>query len=108
MSIGVTWRAQSTIYRDSIDLLGIRAIGNDEVEVLQPMGFLVKTQRRNTEILEPTLALSPSSARSLMQALWDAGIRPETGNGSGEHVQALQKHIDFAESVVSALLVKKP
>jgi hypothetical protein len=97
-----------TVSGHSVDLLGIRDVGDGMREILLPVNFTVTTQSRNTEILEPTLALSPSSARSLMQALWDAGIRPETGNGSGEHVQALQKHIEFAEAVVSALLVKKP
>ena len=98
-----TWRAQSTIYRDCIDLIGYRQMG-DEREVLQPLQMEVKTMKKGEYYSTPSLELSHDSAISLMQALWDAGVRPNDGEGSGEQVRALKSHIEFAEHVAKSLL----
>ena len=105
MAFNFTWRAQSTIYRDSVDLVAIREIGGD-LEVVQPVAFEVKRLERFGLIHEPTMELAPDSARSLMQALWDAGIRPAQWEGNEAQVSALKKHIDFAEYVGRTLLAK--
>jgi hypothetical protein len=72
------------------------------VDVVQPMLVEVKLCERHM-VYEPTLALSRESAQTLLQALWDAGLRPNDGLGSGEHVQALSRHIAFAEKVSGEL-----
>lgn len=108
MSVNVKWLAQSTIYRDSIDLLGVHDYG-DHRDVFQPVVFEAKRQDRQGVISEPTIALSPQSARSLMQALWDAGIRPDDPSlGSPAEVAALKGHIKYAEGVTGALLERMP
>lgn len=103
MTFSFTWRAQSTIYRDSVDLLAVREIGG-EIEVLQPVTMEIKRQGRYESIAQPSLSLAPGSARSLLQALWDAGIRPEQWEGNESQVAALKSHIAFAEKVTGALL----
>lgn len=109
MNMNFKWRAQSTIYRDSIDLLGIIDYGNGEREIAKPAIFSVERAERFAAISEPTIALTPDSARSLMQALWDAGVRPEDANlSSPAEVAALKNHIRFAESVTGALLGRSP
>jgi hypothetical protein len=97
------WLAQSTIYRDSIDLLAVIDYG-DGRDIGLPMQITMAKHERNTVITEPTLALGQDSAKSLMQALWDAGIRPrELSNPNGE-INALRSHVEFAEEVAKKLL----
>lgn len=109
MNINLKWRAQSTIYRDSIDLLGLIDYGNGERHIAKPADFTVERVEPHMPIYEPTIALTPDSARSLMQALWDAGVRPEDANlSSPAEVTALKSHIKFAEGVTGALLGRLP
>ena len=98
------WLAQSTIYRDCVDLVAVIDDGRDTRGVVQPVVFEVKQQDRHYAISEPTLSLPPSDAQSLLQALWDAGLRPNNGEGSGEQAKALRDHIKFAERMADGLL----
>lgn len=97
------WLAQSTIYRDSIDLVAVIDYGGER-DVAQPMVFTMERQKPHMVIGAPTLELSPDSAKSLMQALWDAGIRPNEAIDSKGEVKALRDHVKFAEGVTGALL----
>lgn len=105
MKTGFKWLAQSTIYRDSVDLVAVMDPYGDGRAVALPVVFEIKTQSRGEIINEPTMELEPDSARSLMQALWDAGIRPADWNRSGPiEMQALRSHIGFAERMADGLL----
>jgi hypothetical protein len=107
VSVNLKWLAQSTIYRDSVDLLAVLDYGNGERHVAKAMDFTLERHEPHTIYGEPTLAISPQSARSLMQALWDAGIRPEDANlSSPAEVTALKNHIRFAEGVAESLLTR--
>lgn len=109
ISLNLKWLAQSTIYRDSIDLLGVIDYGDGTRMVAKPAEFVVERHEPNTVIQQPTIELSPQSARSLMQALWDAGIRPQDANlSTPAEVTALKNHIKFAEGVTGALLGRFP
>jgi hypothetical protein len=109
VSVNLKWLAQSTIYRDSIDLLAVLDYGNGERHVAKAVDFTLERHEPHTVYGEPTLAISPQSARSLMQALWNAGIRPEDANlNSPAEVSALKAHIKFAEGVTGALLERMP
>lgn len=101
------WLAQSTIYRDSVDLVLVDDRG-DLRYVARPMEFVLDRREPGTVIGAPTLELPPGSAQSLMQALWDAGLRPNDGRGSDAEVTALKAHIKFAEGVTGALLGRMP
>lgn len=56
---------------------------------------------------EPTFTLDLDLAQTLMDAMWAEGLRPSSGHGGTAEVQALHKHIEFAERVTSALLERK-
>lgn len=101
------WLAQSTIYRDSIDLLAAIRYGDGSMDVAQPVQFALTHQEPHMAIAEPTLALPPDSARSLMQALWDAGIRPAEWSSPDAEVNALRNHVSFAEHVAKTLLLPR-
>lgn len=98
------WLAQSTIYRDSIDLLAVIDYGGGERDIGLPLQLTMTKQERHKAISEPTLSLSPDSARSLLQALWDAGIRPDNWSSPGGEIKALRDHVGFAEHVAKTLL----
>jgi hypothetical protein len=99
------WLAQRSIYRDSTDLVFVRKVG-DELEVAQPHNFVMKRQGQYETIGEPTLTLYGNEGQELMQALWDAGLRPNDGAGSGAQAQALTNHIAFAERIADGLLAR--
>jgi hypothetical protein len=109
LSYDLKWFAQSTIYRDSVDLLAVRDGGVDTRDVVQPLQFVLQRVERHLAVEAPSMALSPQSARSLMQALWDAGVRPlDPTLSSPAEVTALKAHIKFAEGVTGALLGRFP
>jgi hypothetical protein len=97
------WLAQTTIYRDSVDLLAVEGAFEREY-VGVPIRMEMKQREPGMPIDEPTLALRPDSARSLMQALWDAGIRPSDWSSPAGEINAMRKHVDFAEHVAKTLL----
>lgn len=97
------WLAQTTIYRDSVDLIVVEEYG-DRRYIGAPILLDMRQHDSNTIIQEPTLALPPASARSLLQALWDAGIRPADWSSPDGEIKALRKHVDFAEHVAKTLL----
>jgi hypothetical protein len=101
----VKWLAQSTIYRDSIDLLAVIDYGSER-DIGMPMQLLMTKHERNQAVIEPTLALQPDSAKSLMQALWDAGIRPANWSSPDGEINALRNHVGFAEHVAKTLLAR--
>jgi len=104
---GCKWLAQSTMYRQTVDLVGVMHPWGDSqtMGVLQPVTFEIKTQPERNIIEAPTMALSPESAKSLLQALWDAGLRPEKYTAdNGPHVTAMQGHIKFAERIADGLM----
>lgn len=101
--MNVKWLAQSTIYREAVDLVAVQTFG-DKRAVARPVEFTMDTQEPNLVIGEPTLSLHPDSARSLLQALWDAGLRPADWSSPDGEINAMRKHVDFAEHVAKTLL----
>lgn len=104
----MAWLAQRSIYRDGTDLVYAQKWG-DKISVAQPVGsFTMKEQGQHEAIAEPTLTLPGCSGQELLQALWDAGLRPSDGAGSGAEVKALRDHIKLAERMADGLLARLP
>ena len=100
-----SWLAQRSIYRGSTDLVLVEKLG-DKIAVAQPVNFTMVEQSQQSVIAEPTLILYDTQGQELMQALWDAGLRPNDGARSGAQAQALLKHIAFAERIADGLLLR--
>ncbi len=98
----MTWRAQTTIYRGGVDLLYCQREG-ERLFVAQPVNLTMKEQPQTQVIDGPTLHLSGDSGQELLQALWDAGLRPNDGAGSGAEAKSLRDHIKLAERVIDKL-----
>lgn len=45
------------------------------------------------------IELSKESAQSLMDALWDAGVKPSGGEGHTAHIRALNDHLDSMKKI---------
>src|SRR3954471_5376691 len=102
------WFAQSTLYRGCIDLLAVRDGGSGTQDVVQPVELVLARRKLHAMVEAPTMSLSLQSAGALMQALWDAGVRPlDPTLSSPSEVVALRNHIKFAEGVTGALLAAK-
>lgn len=97
------WRAQTNICYDGVDLLLFERYG-DRDAIAQPIEFTLKEIGRGDAITAPTLRLPGESGQQLLQALWDAGLRPNDGSGSGAEAKALREHIGFAERMAEGLL----
>lgn len=50
-------------------------------------------------IIEPAFLLGQEEAQSMMDTLWDCGIRPSEGSGSAGAMAATQKHLDDMRSI---------
>lgn len=97
--------AYKNLVRRSVDLLLVEQRGGRQVEG-QPVSIMMKVIEDEDlgRIREPTLSIPHEGAQALLQALWDEGFRPETGEGGTAEVAALKAHIRFAEGVTGALL----
>jgi len=49
---------------------------------------------------DASLSLSPKLAQDLMNGLWNAGFRPNDGEGSGGHIAALKYHLEDMRKLV--------
>ncbi len=101
------WFANYANYRDSVELFAVINYDGQKRSILKPMQMVLETQEGYLPS-EPSLTLDGTSANSLMQALWDAGIRPNNGEGMGAEANALRSHIKFAERVADGLLARIP
>lgn len=103
--LSVNVKAFYNIYTLGVDFLFFREIG-DRREVVLPMTGIIESSSSRGQATEPSLRVSEYTAQSMLQALWDAGLRPNDGAGSGAEVKALRDHIAFAEGVTGKLLAK--
>src|SRR4051812_19138490 len=95
------WGAYVSDYRESVDIIHVKTIFGMSRAFAKPLVFdYEEVQEHRVAPNGPTMSLDMRSAKQLMQALWDAGIRPESGHGSGAEAEALRAHIKFVESVV--------
>lgn len=99
----VKWLSQYSLTHDSIDLVALIERQDGTRDVMQPVEQIMKRQDYGDPI-SPTIRLDAHSARSLLQALWDAGLRPAENTDRSGEVAALKSHISFAEHVAKALL----
>lgn len=104
----VKWFAQRQYNRGTVEIVAI-AEGQDigaspGMWVGKRTNIEFVQQERNRVIDEPTISMEAREAQSLLQALWDAGLRPAENTDRSGEVAALKSHIGFAEHVAKALL----
>jgi hypothetical protein len=80
---GYSFRANAIDYGNRVELLLSKEDGNGNLSYVKSPMFEAVIQRDDEYIAEPTLRFSRDVARSLMDALWYAGVRP-TIDSAGE------------------------
>lgn len=60
------------------------------------------------EVVNPALFMKPDEAQGLMDALWDAGLRPSEGSGSAGALLATQQHLKDMRAIVFKQLDVRP
>lgn len=101
------WCAQRVFQTSAIELLLVNE-ENGRKSYGLPVDIVLKTDEANYNMVEPTLRMPEGSAQSLLQALWDARLRPHSGEGVSAHVDALKHSIYFAEGIVNKLMAAPP
>lgn len=78
-------------------------VGIDERRdsVLLPVEFHIRTfaPEEHLHMPAPSITWPDGMAEAVFQSLWDAGLRPHDGSGGKAEVDALKKHIAFAEEM---------
>ena len=74
----------------------------DERRVVTRVALTVEdmTEKMACVAIEPALDLQPEEAQSLMDALWYAGVRPASGEGSTGQLAATERHLEDMRTLV--------
>ncbi len=96
--MNMIFRAESPLWDDRIHLLmGIKQ-DTGGTAVVEPLVF--RTLDPGERINDPTLRLERSDAQQLVDALWEAGVRPTAGKGSAGQLDAVQAHLKDLQRLV--------
>jgi hypothetical protein len=56
--------------------------------------------------IEPSLNITKDAAQSLMDQLWNCGLRPTEGSGSAGSLAATERHLRDMQAIATGLLRK--
>ena len=82
--------AQKVFARNAVEIMLLHEHDGRQF-VAQPLVFAENSDEGS--IYEPTLCLRVEEAQELMDALWDAGLRPTEGSGSAGSLAATERHL---------------
>lgn len=70
-------------------------------------GEVIMQEVGGGEYIEPTFKLSFDKAQTLMDDLWNCGVRPTDGTGSTGALKATQEHLKDMQKIAFGLLEKE-
>lgn len=76
---------------------GVTKQSNDRMPMCQPV---VVCDIDSSSDSEPTLEMDNRTAQNLMDALWAAGLRPNSGEGMDAQVTAIKAHLADMRTLV--------
>lgn len=85
---------------DSIEIAILSISGN---QVSYAENITVRSVEEGVSV-SPALKLSKTEAQSLMDSLWDCGLRPSEGSGSAGALLATQNHLKDMQKYADRLL----
>lgn len=98
----IEFRAERPIWSDAVELYAKRTSGG-KVYAVTCHGLKVEEVQPNTALLWPRfleLPMTSDAGQSLFDALWAAGYRPNKGESSVAHVEAMRQHLDDMRRLV--------
>ena len=96
--MGPEWKfsVERQIWSDSIGIrIGLR--DGDRFSVAQP---LVMEQVELGAVTQPCVSIPFGSAQTLMDQMWDAGLRPSQSVGSAGQVESMKHHLEDMRRLV--------
>jgi len=88
------------ILQQAISIYGFEK-SETEIRVAQPLELkLIPIKEAEGISPEPICKLTPEAAQSLMDDLWECGLRPSEGTGSAGALAATQKHLEDMRKLV--------
>lgn len=104
---GVKTYAQRAHYGSRIELHFLHSAADGRPAIAKPVEF--ELQESDGEYAPPALSLHRDDAQQLMDALWDAGLRPSEGSGSAGSLAATERHLaDMRAIAFGKLEIAKP
>ena len=94
-------RAQRTPWAEGVELLIVEH-SHDRRFVAEPLTLTEVAD--NCQGVEPTATISPAAAQSLMDDLWQCGLRPSEGTGSAGSLAATERHLKDMQAIAFAAL----
>lgn len=82
--------AADDIMTDSVVFMFRHASGKP----IKPLEFSVDNDIQDGYMVEPTFRLRRDDAQELMQELWRLGYRPNNGESTVAHIDALKYHLE--------------
>lgn len=92
-------RAFSAPWWGGIELL-FRSKTDGKIAVAESMTLRVLEAKDEGMVMEPTARLSREHAQTLMDDLWNCGIRPTEGSGSAGSLAATERHLSDMRHLV--------
>ncbi len=94
-------RCHLSPWSNQVDLLIFDRSIDGAAAVAEP---LVMRTVRGLEHVSPTLSIDKQAAQSLMDQLWNCGLRPSEGSGSAGALAATERHLTDMRSIATGLL----
>lgn len=91
------WHVRHEMYRDAVDML---LVENRDGQRSYARAEMTIHPKKDYEIAEPTMSITPAEAQQIMDGLWVAGFRPRDGAGSLAHVEATKAHLEDLRRLV--------
>lgn len=88
--IETRFRAERRLWNDDIAISGIQKTKTETFR-LTPVPMEL---HKHGELIEPFMVLQPEQAQSLIDALYDAGLRPSQAAGSSGQLEAVKYHLE--------------
>lgn len=93
-------------WRDGVSITLFEPLADGSAEVAKPIEY----ERVTTGyVVQPSLRLDMAEAQTLIDQLWDCGLRPSEGSGSAGALAATQRHLeDMRQLVFKVAETEKP
>ena len=96
----IEFRAERRVWSDSLEIYARQTIGGQVYAVIADGLKAVATKNDLAWPVFIALPLIDNAGQSLFDALWSAGFRPNSGESSVAHVNAMQAHLQDLRTLV--------
>lgn len=88
--------AYRAIWTGAIELR-MAQVKDGKVYIAQPLAF--DTQPVDGDFVNSVVSLNPDAAQTLMDSLWNCGVRPTEGTGSAGSLKATENHLKDMQKI---------